>query len=611
MNSEVSTKYENDVNLNLLQLAKRNPRYDSDWDINCSLIDYLIEGNKFYNDDIQEKIANKLLKYEDDLSSFYELISSIANEGFDTTTDNVFVIKNENKYIVAEGNRRILALLLLNKKVNFPEFEHFEITKGEDWDEEDSDIKNLINNYNKIKEEIKKYSEKNINKNTFLNLAIVNDDLKLRKIVFSRHSSGKIKGKKDWSTGKYFWSLYKFYNKNDSDDKNIEKIARTYNKSKKQIQNDTTIAFWIINLIIQSQLVKKDEVNEFLMSNKISSLRRNFVKPSLKIIGLENKTDIDKYEPLKEAGIENASSNEFYSSDEFKKFSKLVIDLFLNHSTEKNKKSISTRTANHSEEAIEKIMVYFNIKQNIKENTLEKDLNINTLWNLNEENIKNIKWENFEKKKIVKNYIEAKKYINSFDNIKLNLDAESKIKKCIIYLIDIINNFVNNKDSIRYLHSIASTIRTIDEIMIFLLIESNKNVNLILKDKKTLHTQYGKVNFNVINSEMKQLEKNEWLFGKEFRKWRKFLLDIKSELINWNKNSKIFKVVANNGDTVSYNIDSTFDKEVINGIIHEPFNYFKDGNFNIDESYDLMNEISLTIPSILRFILASYEKVRV
>ncbi|WP_348735119.1 ParB/Srx family N-terminal domain-containing protein [Spiroplasma endosymbiont of Ammophila pubescens] len=66
-------------------------------------------------------IAQELLKYEGDLSGLLELIVSIKNNGFLYINDKILIYldKDSSFYYILEGNRRLLAIKLINKEFSF------------------------------------------------------------------------------------------------------------------------------------------------------------------------------------------------------------------------------------------------------------------------------------------------------------------------------------------------------------------------------------------------------------------------------------------------------------------------------------------------------------
>ena len=535
------TEYET-ISLKDIELSNWNPRYNNKWDPKENLINFLKEGNENYN---FSKTFKDLLINEGDLSKFHELIVSIRNDGFEEDLDSIYVIKknDDDKFIVAEGNRRILSLIMLKEKINLPEIEKFNPFEGEDEEGEEENNDKLKANYKNINKIINEYKNE---LNTKIKVCIVKDHELLSKIINSRHSSGKVKGKRDWSTGKYYLTLYNYFLNKDTktleeNDEQLKNISKKYNKTWKKIKIDLKNAKWIINLIKKS----RKDVGKFIKKYKISALHKNFVKSSLILDNYKEETNILKFEKLKNAKIEQETEN-FFDSKIFKKLSLLVIELFTNpkYKNAKNdfKKekfnSISTRKTRHNEKAKNKIKEFFEIKKIIKEGQKSDELKFNDFYQLNEKDINKIKWKNFQEQKIMIEFISNKKSINKYyEKIRIDeIGIKSKIKNSLFWMINIIMNLLNNK--YHYIHSIISALRTIDEIIFFSIIEIDSNYEIYFVNKKIEIVKKNNHSYSL----NQKIEKRNFLFNNEYRSYRKKINCIKEDFYQkfWkNKNIDI------------------------------------------------------------------------
>ena len=590
------------IPLKNIELSNSNPRYNNEWDPKENLIDFLIKGNQDYN---FKKTSKDLLINDGDLTKFNELITSIKDDGFEEELDKIFVIKkneNEDKFIVAEGNRRILSLIMLKKKIKLPKIEEFKPFEGEDEEGEVENNDKLKRNYKAINKVINEY-EKELNLE--INVCVVKDHELLSKIINSRHSSGKVKGKRDWSTGKYYWTLYNYFLDKDNkeikdDDEELKNISKKYNKTPKKIKIDLKNSNWIINLIKKSE----NNVGKFIKKFKISALHKNFIKSSLILDNYKNETNIFKFKKLIDAGLEN-QTKDFFNSEIFKKLSHLVIDLFTKEKYKKveNEKfnSISTRKTKHNDEAKNKIKEFFEIKKIIKEGQKSDKLKFKDFYQLNEKDLNKINWKNENDKKIMYKFISIKKNIEKFcEKIKIDeIGIKSKIKDSLIWMINILKNLFNNKDD--YIPVIASTIRTIDEIIFFSIIERDKKYQIYLIDKKIEIKEKN----NILHNKKEKIEKRKFLFDEKHREKRKSINSLKNKFIENFYENKKYEYETKNGNIVKWNLkNNTNVKDEINQLIHEPFNWNKE---NSDFAIKTINEINETISPLITFISGIYE----
>ena len=78
------------INLQNLEISDKNQRFDSNWNIEENLIEYIQSGNQNYLNN-ENKIVLQLLKYEGDFKNFYDLVFSIAKQ-FKSYIDDIYVI---------------------------------------------------------------------------------------------------------------------------------------------------------------------------------------------------------------------------------------------------------------------------------------------------------------------------------------------------------------------------------------------------------------------------------------------------------------------------------------------------------------------------------------
>ena len=155
-------------------LSKTNPRYTLIDNINIDLAKFIIQGN---GEDYNEKnVFSELLEKEGDFSDLVNLLNSIYEKGFTNYTEPLYVVaKNDNHYVVAEGNRRLMCLKLISNFFSFNSFAKFkndilsyanekteQISEGDEIDNDSDDeiIKKARQNYHRCEKLLKEITKK-------------------------------------------------------------------------------------------------------------------------------------------------------------------------------------------------------------------------------------------------------------------------------------------------------------------------------------------------------------------------------------------------------------------------------------------------------------------
>ncbi|MCC3161131.1 MAG: hypothetical protein K4H23_05305 [Mollicutes bacterium PWAP] len=272
------------IKISSIELSKVNPRFTTIHSTDVNLIDVIKSGNDNY---VEENVIKELLQREGDFKNFVDLLSSISLMGFDTKIESLYVVKKEEKIIVAEGNRRILALKLLNGLVQLPVLD--DIMSHTDYDENvTSDdynlptalIKRTRSNYKKIEEIIKDFPEDK--KKEKIEVKVVQENTVLWKMIYAKHVVGERPGMRKWPRGKYFVDILHFFpngfDSEEDDDINkvlIKQIQRSVSSVKSDYKHAQFVrdVFWSKYNFNPECILK---VYSKMKKNPISALQSNF-----------------------------------------------------------------------------------------------------------------------------------------------------------------------------------------------------------------------------------------------------------------------------------------------------------------------------------------------
>lgn len=308
-------------------LSVHNPRYRSIKNIKVNLCERLKEDAFNMK---QDGVCRELLKNEGDLSLLLTLIQNIKEMGFDSSTDRLIFLKmkdeeNNQKYVVAEGNRRILCLKLLFGYVNLQSLDWFLINNNFYYSknsEKYTKLKNkeatrIENNFKKIQRIIQEFKAKN-QKNDYENkkfwFETTNDSKFLWSRIFGKHINGESSGLKQWSRGSYFINLINFFKDGFPDPEDIKTIKDYEIKLQKEIGRIKTdfrsaqIVYWIVS----SDAKTEKEIENYMFKTPVSALQQEFwtklIRNTLSQIGCDweeykdqfsiewknNKAELDK-----------------------------------------------------------------------------------------------------------------------------------------------------------------------------------------------------------------------------------------------------------------------------------------------------------------------------
>ncbi|MCF0218044.1 MAG: hypothetical protein HUJ42_03335 [Malacoplasma sp.] len=255
-----------DISLDNILLSASNPRFSPMNSIDESIIDHI---KKDIDITTQNNVFKKILSTEDNFADLLSLLKSVENLGFENENEPIYLINLENnKYVVAEGNRRIMCLKLIKNLLNFPDYDFLIkkcseenqdvvieenngsiIQEQKDYSNTDilknsSDNKKSRANYEACIETIKKIqSKQDLKFKLFFKVFNVDTkpeekeklDLELWSVIYDKHLTGNRQGMRRWSRSKYFVDLLKMFRDGISNDDIKAKNKQIFLRIKRDI----------------------------------------------------------------------------------------------------------------------------------------------------------------------------------------------------------------------------------------------------------------------------------------------------------------------------------------------------------------------------------------
>lgn len=325
-------KQEN-INVNEVILHKENPRFYVGMD--SYNFESVSKENFFINEpeEIYEfESAKKLISFEGDLTKFRNLIRSLSS-GFNKAVDvPPFVILNKeiNKYVVLEGNRRFLALKILNSNIN-KRIDYIGMIKELKYTEKefDENQQNKTKVFEKNKEEIIKIINDFQNEiiEIPVNIFDLNEDKKeeLESIILSRHSFVESSTNREWSRVKSIIELlmrfksgisthYSQENKfKNSFDLTIESLAALYNRESSKIKEDIYSAIFLKNILNINFTNGIENITDDILNIKPSALELSIDN----IKSIETKTTLRRKLSIKRTKIDEIENRLIQNFEEF------------------------------------------------------------------------------------------------------------------------------------------------------------------------------------------------------------------------------------------------------------------------------------------------------
>ena len=286
-----TTKMEYTILQNVL-LSARNPRFTKLSSIKNNLFEIITKDLEITT---QQEIANKLLAEEDDLKKFLDLLKSITTVKFDGSTDLIFV-QYKNKYVVAEGNRRILCLKILAGLIVFPSRAFFinsnnpynKMETDSYWKQKEEFNERITKNYDKIQTLIYTHTinfmEKYKGESFFPTITDSNDYLWKR--LHAKHVNGQAVGLRNWSRGQYFLNLLGYFKEKGLDLNPEEKTVyeSRLQKEFRIIKSDYRHAQMVYKIAESDSKNQPDMIRYFLIKNKVSALQEQFWNKTLSLV---------------------------------------------------------------------------------------------------------------------------------------------------------------------------------------------------------------------------------------------------------------------------------------------------------------------------------------
>lgn len=539
-------------------ISAKNPRFEKLASVKDNLCEILIEDLDKIN---QQKIAENLLKREGDLSELYDLINNIYTNGFDGSSEIIFLQNDNNDYIVAEGNRRILCLKLFLNAIEFPKLNFFEknnniyenVPQKDEYDIHKIKAKAKIgNNYSKIlkiiesvRRDIASFKENN---RSFFAIITSNNEY-LWKRIHSKHVNGEAVGLRNWSRGQHYINILNYFKNGMNLSKNDEQLySSRLSKKIDIIKSDYRHAQLAWEIAISDTNNNTYWAREFLIESKVSALQKTFWTRILRLISLEEfGIDWDsREEEFIKIYYDNKNHKMYMEKDKIKNdFLKFIKKWFLKGFliTRQNRKG-------HDEYNlfIEDLSALLGVKSYFKEDKYQKFINLQL-------NTKHLV-ESFLKKLMqLEKWIFAKRFIDLLKQLKHN-----------------------NKIS-TYIHAVACTMRSIVEFLIIFNVisisdEKIKDFKFLFKkifnsklEKEFFNKQIIKEQDRLIFALFKEEYKTDNLMNK-FKAYGKSSKEIQEKL------QVIFEFLIKDKNIAANLWSKWINRQKLNNIIHRL--YFDD-----------------------------------
>ena len=289
MRAVIRRKKDNkEIKLSSLKLSRFNPRYETVEKLNGKyLVDLIIKDYK-----LEEQIAvEKLYSWEGDLSDFLSLLQAIKDYGFLKEEGEIILVKVEDLYVVAEGNRRIWALKLITEALEWKFFENKYDNANEDPNDDPDqsfNLKNkLKNNSNKIEKILSDFKSEG-SKDEMEVEVIVYDLSELKKsndksekffrLIYSRNLEGiQKRGKRPWGRGKYFTDLLLQNASGLSPDK-LKTSSLLTGVEPEKLKRDYGYALFVRNIIDAGLKIKSNDGDwkRAMKQRSVTALQDNF-----------------------------------------------------------------------------------------------------------------------------------------------------------------------------------------------------------------------------------------------------------------------------------------------------------------------------------------------
>lgn len=590
----------NNIDIKNIYLSANNPRYTLIDNLNVNLVDFITSGD--YTD--QKKIFKKLLESEGNFEELFRLLNSIYQRDFDNTNEPIYLVKKDNNYIVAEGNRRLMCLKLINGDFYLPELidkndQNYSNPLSEYMEEIDD---KTLDNYGECKKTLKLIQDKY--KVINVNCEVTIDDKKLWSQIYDRHLAGNRPGMREWSRSKYFadlLSIFKYGLKSRDENTVISKFSREW----KRIITDFKEAQYIYSCFYFNKINISDETPNF--QNLDDDILETMITSS-RISALERTHSFNKVKKIICEDILFCNDNEFkenYLKIDFEKENYRI--KFITNNNFNYQKLLSWIY----EKWQDKKITTREFKKN-EINDLISELKFNIFWNidlndhLNSEELDkldefNLSIDQLEKVILANSGYHNKDKIYRFELAKQIIEENNKFidnLKVERNYIDIepINVFEilkrqlehNNKNREIYLNAICATLRSLLEQILrwlnFIDLNDEQYDKLIEKISSVDSNCYLRFDTSIKKYKIDDNEINDVRVAK----WLEESLKDKSKIDEYKK--EIFRLINKE--------DSNFSIRTLNNNIHALHKIYLLKNYN-----DKLKEISEIQTFILNLIL--------
>lgn len=583
--------------LSEIYLSENNPRYTK------TILDpkEIIDNFRFTDaTKDQNKIQNTLLNYEGDFSDLLSLFNSLKYSGYNSQfNDPIILVKDKktNNYLVAEGNRRILALKLISEtkfQFNFRSNQlHAQEENTSFFDNEIDDENNVDQNKrNKnIKEilDLISYISKE-NKKWEIYYRVINDGEELLQILYGKHLVGEKVGMRPWSRSKYYADLLiNFPYGIDKNNPNILKKIKYLHRDPNNFVSDYKQAQFIYSIFyfknypdarqLEDSFEHSDVIYEILYNKKgISALEYNHSYYRVKTV-IKKLLHIDEETFKKDFfditwNEENKKINICYD----KKITASKMFNFLYRNWQENK--VTTRGAKNQEEFEESINIELLIDSNVDSFLTKDQLDKINEFDISEgmaDKIITINSERFPKEierfKIARNIMIQKDKFRSLSMFIDNDDPKNLKNTPYHEVFNILwKQYVDTKKI--YVNSLAATIRTFVEQLFIWLSEINTKLPNNQYDFKSFHPTGDKDIYDIkFGSHMqKRYSKAVEDFLKGSKRISELILSL--NFLYGNNNQPL---ATKHAEFLDENIEEI--NEVLNEFIHASHRIYKNGSY--------------------------------
>ena len=291
-------------NLKKLRISQYNPRFT----VLTNLTGEDLIRNITKSDQEQSQIAQHLFKLEGNLKDLVDLTNSIRG-GFDSSEEKIILVQDEGKnYYVAEGNRRIMILKILNQELVLPELstwnksDHYENLTNDDEESNEKLIKQREKNYSKLKNLLDSARQQFQNKPIKISVRVEQNPSQILKAIFTKHVAGNRPGMRNWSRGKYFTDILSIFKSGIPDSERSNQEIRSKLRREPSLLIDDYKHAQFVRAVLEVGLSKnhqkqttENEVSQTMQLRKISALQHNFSLKRIRDAALQI-LDIDKKE---------------------------------------------------------------------------------------------------------------------------------------------------------------------------------------------------------------------------------------------------------------------------------------------------------------------------